>query len=328
MNQRDELLATVASLYYKLNRNQNQIAERLDMSASKVSRLLKEAHERGIVEVHIRMPIPRDFELEQRLIETFGMKDACILQTNGRVEHSVAIRGVGRLGAAYVQRAIEAISPGGTLGASWGESVFAVVEALPDSLARSVDVIQLAGWIHSYGFEGSELNRIVANKVGGRGYFLAAPCVVERAEIRDMLLQEPMIRDVIARAGGVYLAICGIGAVLPDCNFVRSGLLSWEEMQELGRQGIVGEMCGSFYDLDGRCREYAINHRTIGVSLDHLRDNPRVLAVARGEGKARAIVGALRGGYVKVLASDDITARAVLEIGSALPAATQTRRSG
>jgi DNA-binding transcriptional regulator LsrR (DeoR family) len=48
MNERDDLLAMVASLYYKLNQGQAEIAERLGVSTSKVSRLLKEArHHRG-----------------------------------------------------------------------------------------------------------------------------------------------------------------------------------------------------------------------------------------------------------------------------------------
>lgn len=314
MGQREELLATVAALYYKLNQNQHQIAQRLDISVSKVSRLLKEAHERGIIEITIHAPIPRDFELEQRFIELFGIKDAYILQTTGNADHGMLIRSVGRLAATYVERVIADGLEGQSIGASWGESVYAVVDALPDHAARSITVVQMSGGISSYGFDGADLSRIVADKLGGRHYLLHAPCAVERPEMRDMLLQEPIIRDVIGRAAEVQLAICGIGAIQPETNFVRAGLITWEEMLELRAQGIVGEMCGTFYDLDGRWEQYDINRRTIGLRLDDLRRVPRVLAVARGPVKAPAILGALRGQYFHVLATDDITARAVLEL--------------
>jgi DNA-binding transcriptional regulator LsrR (DeoR family) len=315
MTLRDELLATVASLYYKLNQNQSQIATRLDMSASKVSRMLKEAHERGIVEIHIHLPIPRDFALEQELIDTFGIKDAYVLQTTDSSEHPVLIRSLGRLAATYVELIVSELPDGQSIGASWSESVYATFDALPEKLARNISVVQLAGGVSAYGFDYTNLSQSVAAKLGGRHYLLHAPCAVERPDMRDMLLQEPMIRDVITRAGQVALAICGIGAMSEDNSFVRSGLLAWEELQALRVQGIVGEMCGTFYDLDGYYAHYDINQRTIGVQLATLRTLPRVLAVARGVSKAVAIAGALRGGFVKVLATDDLTARAVLGIG-------------
>ncbi len=40
----------------------------------------------------------------------------------------------------------------------------------------------------------------------------------------------------------------------------------------------------------------------------------RVVGVAGGEAKAEAILGALRGGYVNVLVTDDATARKVLAL--------------
>ena len=79
MNERDDLLAMVASLYYKLNQGQGEIAQRLGVSTSKVSRLIKEAWERGIIDVQIRMPIPRDFALENELVSRFGLRDAMVL---------------------------------------------------------------------------------------------------------------------------------------------------------------------------------------------------------------------------------------------------------
>jgi DNA-binding transcriptional regulator LsrR (DeoR family) len=40
-----------------------------------------------------------------------------------------------------------------------------------------------------------------------------------------------------------------------------------------------------------------------------------VIGVAGGEAKAEAILGALRGGHVNVLVTDDVTARKVLALG-------------
>ena len=48
------ILATVANLYYNSEMTQNEIADRLYTSRSKISRMLKEARELGIVEISIR----------------------------------------------------------------------------------------------------------------------------------------------------------------------------------------------------------------------------------------------------------------------------------
>ncbi len=70
----------MASLYYQLNISQSDIAARLDVSSSTVSRLLKEAR-KGSSRFEFECT-SRDFELEQQLIEHFGLKDAYILKTS------------------------------------------------------------------------------------------------------------------------------------------------------------------------------------------------------------------------------------------------------
>lgn len=50
------MLATVANLYYNSEMTQNEIAARMYTSRSKISRMLKEARELGIVEISIKEP--------------------------------------------------------------------------------------------------------------------------------------------------------------------------------------------------------------------------------------------------------------------------------
>jgi DNA-binding transcriptional regulator LsrR (DeoR family) len=71
-------------------------------------------------------------------------------------------------------------------------------------------------------------------------------------------------------------------------------------------------MVGRFYKIDGTMDGIEINKRIIGIELDELRRIPVSMAVARGLPKIEAIYGALRGHYVSVLATDDVTARGVL----------------
>ena len=101
---RDDQLVTVASLYYELNQNQQQIAERMEISRSSVSRMIKEARERGIVEIRIHRPIHRDYRLEQGLIEVFGLQDALRAAHHAELRDEQMLYGVGRLAAGYLER--------------------------------------------------------------------------------------------------------------------------------------------------------------------------------------------------------------------------------
>ena len=312
---RDELLATVASMYYELHQTQQQIADRLELSRSSVSRLITEAHDRGIVSIHIRRSILRDFELEQELIAQFGLKDAYVLQVTPTVENGTLPDLLGRLAASYLRRVIPALAPGSSIGVAWGTSVQAAVRALPDHFGQGVDVVQLLGGVGALVIDSPDLARMVAAKLGGRHYDLHAPALVGSSTVCDMFLAEPAVQEGIARARAVELAITGVGSVQEEASsFLRAGLLDNSELADLRSKNVIGEMCGRFFDIEGRHTHYEINRRVVGIDLEDLQHIPRVLAIAHGMPKVRSILGALRGKFFTVLVTDEITARAVLSI--------------
>lgn len=315
MSEREDILAMVASLYYKLHQSQAEIAGRLGVSSSKVSRLLKEAWDRGIIEVQVRAPIPRDFMLEQELIVRFQLRDAYVLETKpGADDHSL-LEATGQLAASYLNRVIPTLAPGSSIGVAWGTGVQATVNALPNNVGQKIDVVQLMGGVGALVIDGPDLARIVAAKLGGRHHDLHAPVLVERAEVRTVFLHEPVVREGIRRAQSVQLAITGIGAVDDKASsFLRAGLLTLTDLAVLRRAGVVGEMVGRFFDQAGSDEGIEINQRIVGIELADLRHIPQVLAVARSIAKAPAIRGALNGKYITVLATDDMTARAVLNL--------------
>ena len=315
MRERDEFLATVATLYYKLNCSQNEIAARFDISASQVSRLLKEARERNIVTIHVYSPAPRDFALEQALIQRFGIKDAYVLQSGNERNEAQLLQAVGRLAGTFLQRVIGQLPAGASVGIAWGTGVHAAINALPDNLAQQIDAIQLMGGVGALAIDGPDLARMIAVKLGGRHHDLHAPVLVEQVGARDMFLAEPPVRESVLRAQAVNLAITGIGAVVDEASsFLRAGLFKRSELAELRSYGACGEMCGRFFDSAGNDDAIPINQRIIGIELTKLRQIPTVLAVARGAVKAPAILGALRGRYFNVLATDDLAARAILQL--------------
>ena len=57
-----------------------------------------------------------------------------------------------------------------------------------------------------------------------------------------------------------------------------------------------------------------LHDRRIGIELSDLKQIPKVVGVAGGMHKAEAILGALRGGYLDVLVTNEIAAIRLLEL--------------
>ena len=93
------------------------------------------------------------------------------------------------------------------------------------------------------------------------------------------------------------------------------------ELSELHAAGAVGEICARFYDINGGPCATSLDRRMVAPDLEQLRSIPLIIGVACGHEKAAAILGAVRGGYVKTLVTDDVTAVAILSLaGADLPA--------
>ena len=111
------------------------------------------------------------------------------------------------------------------------------------------------------------------------------------------------------------IALVGVGTLDPDDRSpIFEGYLSAEEIESIFEAGAIGHVCGEFYTAAGERAAVDINDRTIAIGLDALRKIPTVIAVAGGATKAPAILGALRGGYLNTLITDDRAAVRMLEM--------------
>ena len=160
----------------------------------------------------------------------------------------------------------------------------------------------------------NEICRALAERCGGRAESLYAPAYVESLEIRDRLLEQEAVRHALEAATGADVALVGIGGTDDGCTMVRSGSLSLDEIAELRAQGAVGDVLGNYIDINGTVIPAPHDSRLIGLSIDDLRRVGSVVAVASGEEKPRAILGALRAAIVDVLIVDEANARAVIDL--------------
>jgi DNA-binding transcriptional regulator LsrR (DeoR family) len=310
---RASLLADVAEMYYLEQKNQAEIAKAVGVTRSMISRMLTEARESGIVEIRIQRPLQSDPELEIALKEQFGLKDVFVVVTS----HRGGERLTRTLGSAAAQMLKHYIAPHKILGLAWGTSISATVDAFEKNGPIPVKVVQLVGAMgaHNMEYDGHDLVARISEKLGGEAYYLNAPYLCQSAEIAQSLLEAKSIRETIGVGKKTDVALLGIGTTaLEYSSFYLAGYVTRRELDELRRAGGIGDVCGLHFDINGQpaCEDFC--ERLVSIRRSDLLSIPVRLGVAGGEGKAEAILGALRSKYVNVLVVDNVTARRVLKL--------------
>lgn len=305
------LLFRVAELYYLQDRTQEQIAQALKISRPHVSRLLKRARRAGIVTISVRPPFGHSTALAEGIRRVFPLRDVLVVPSG-----VAPLARVAEAAAGYLPSRIQRDS---MVGVSWGRTVRMIADSLPNDPRRSVEVVPLVGGMGPVGeaLHANEIARRFASRLGGKYYVLNAPAMAESVGAHGMLVRDGTVRAILERAGKVDVAVVGIGGMVSGSTLVQSGYLKPDHLRRLTALGAVGDICSRFFGRDGSPCRSSITERVVGIELNDLRQLPWVVGAAAGTEKATAILGALRGGYINVLITDEATARAVLRAARA-----------
>ena len=304
------LMTQAARLYFDRQQSKVDIAAALGISRFRVARLISQALDDGLVRIEYCNVAPADRSLAAAIEAHYDL-DLCV------VAGGSSLTDVAREAAAMVDGLL---GPGDVVGIAWGTTLGEVVSAMPARREPSVAVVQLAG--NAVGFDRAhdpaELARLLAERWGAGHHPLFAPAFVDGADVRDALLRQPDVAPTVALFERLTMAIVGIGAfggTLRDpaggSSLVRSGALPAEVVDELVRDGVVGDVLLHPVTADGRFPATALAARAVGISVEGLREVPRVIAVAVGAAKSDAIRGALRSGLVRILVTDVAAAQAI-----------------
>lgn len=309
-----ELLARIAHRWYLDGRTQGAIAEEFGLSRPKVQRLLERARSAGVVEIHVEPPPGIALDLEGLLLEAFPLTEAIVSSHRGDPD---AVRaGVARSAARFLERRLR---DGMVVAVSHGRDIGEVPRFFrpPGPLDCTFASAMGGSPRVDAPTNPNEICRALAERSGARAESLYAPAYVESLEIRDRLLEQEAVAHALQVAARADVAMVGIGGTDDGCTMVRSGSLSLEEIAELRSQGAVGDVLGNYVDIEGRLIPAPHDSRLIGLSIDDLRRIGMVVAVASGDEKPRAVLGALRAGIVDVLIVDEANARAVIGLARA-----------
>lgn len=313
MEQNDlRMVIKVAKMYYELKLKQEEIAIKENLSKSKVSRLLNKAVEEGYVKFSVTYPIKSVNELEKEFIDVFKLKRVfiapIIVEDKFLIMKDVCI--------ALASDLTRIINEDDVVAISWGNTLNSLSNNLIPINKKGIKIVQLNGGI-AKNVRPTRSENIITNfaKVyEATGYILPVPAIVDNKKIADTIMEDSQINFVLNLAINARVAIFTVGSVSSESILIDAGYFTKDEYEDMKEMGAVGDICTRYFNIKGELIDKDLNGRAIGISLDALKAKDYSIGIGVGIKKANAILGALRGGYMNSLYTDEITAKEVLKI--------------
>jgi DNA-binding transcriptional regulator LsrR (DeoR family) len=306
-----ELMTRVASQYYLEGMTQVAVARSLRLSRPKVGRLLDRARTIGIVEITVNVHPDIALQLEAALVAEFGLDQVVLV--NDQSDESGQRASAARATAGFLKRQL---NDGDVVAIGMGRNVGAIPGFIGTPAPRAATFVSAIGGspLVDSDVNPNEICRRLAEEFRCSAEMLYAPAYAETPQVRDAFMQHDAVRDGLNRASAANIALIGVGNARDDSAVVRMGCFSAGEMHGLRDRGAVGDILGSFFDVDGRAVVDGVGDRVVAIGRSDLESIECVVATCSERDKGDAALGALRSGMVNVLVTNLSTARTVLEL--------------
>lgn len=308
--ERQNLLADIAEMYFVDGKNQAEIAHTVGMTRSNISRMLTEARQSGIVEIQINRPIRENLVLAQELIRRFHLINCHVVEVN----HTSQL--LPKLGRVASEELRTYIKPGWIVGTSWGTAISATVDEFEvEQPLQEIKVVQLLG---AFGarikdYDGHSVVLRLRSKLDAEGIYLNAPFLVENKDVAHAFLENKSIQETLNYARQADIALLGVGSTdLKHSSYFLADYVTRDDILSIQSTGAVGDVCGRFFNLQGEICAEEFQQRFIGINIEDLLSIPIRIGIAGGSAKIDPIIGALRGGLINILVSDEACIREVL----------------
>jgi len=187
-----------------------------------------------------------------------------------------------------------------------------VTQPMEPTGATFIEVMGASDSLNS-GFSSYTVIGRMAEICGGQARLLDVPTFVSSPPIRDLILEEELIAKRFEMARNCQILVTSVGTVDKDALMHKIGYLTDDVLDQLKREGAVGDLLGQFFDAKGQHISTPLDGRVMALQLDDLKNIPFSVLVSGGKEKEAAIRAALEGEYVNVLITDVKTANNLLQ---------------
>ncbi|MFT9055322.1 MAG: sugar-binding transcriptional regulator [Ethanoligenens sp.] len=310
--EKTNLIVQISKMYYEHNIGQREIAERLNISRSYVSKLLIESRTLGIVRIEINDPLETESTIEQSIRTKYRLNKAIVVPIRA-AEYDMTLE---RIAAALSRYLFATVQSGDIIGVAWGKTLQMVANKLMRKDCSGGIITQLYGGFPTVNREASVQEIILkfARAFNFKPHFMLLPAIVDSPEIKEAIEQDKGVARALELAEQSQIAIFSVGRFGVKSSLVEAGYFTEEQVEKLHRRGVVGDVCARLFDSSGNIVDSNFDDRSIGIPLHHLREKKHSILVSGGKEKILPIHGALTGGYANVLVTDEHTAQGLLHI--------------
>jgi DNA-binding transcriptional regulator LsrR (DeoR family) len=308
----DRLLSKIARLYYLEDMNQDQIADKFNINRVRVSRYLKRAREKDLVEIKVKSP-PESHQAIERAIETaYGLKE-CIVVSGS--ETADILRDMASALSGVLERVLK---DGDYVGVNYGITLKGISPYLNSVRREDIKVVPIVGGIGRIetGVHTNVIAKNFADALGGISYVINAPAILDSNEAKDILMRDSNTREIFDLIGKLSVVVFSFSDIGPDCNYARFGYLGEGELAYLRGLGSVGDVNLDFIDAEGTHIPNRIFDRVITCPVADLKKVKNVIGVAYGPRKRGITKAVLKGRIVKVLIIDKSLAECLADAGA------------
>jgi DNA-binding transcriptional regulator LsrR (DeoR family) len=305
----DQLATRAAWLYFVAENTQQQIGQRLGLTRAKVNRLLAHARRQGLVQFTITGRLAASIKLEEALKKRFQLVDAVVVPSSPEVERQRAV-----IASAAGRYLAQQLRDDMAVGVGWGQTLRLSLSSVPHKNYKGLSVVSLLGGLtHSSAVNPHETASHLADIVGGQCYYFAGPAFTDTEASREVLMKQPMLRDVYERGRRVDLAFLSVGELGQNSTMAKLGLITPQELETLQNSGAVGDLCSHWLDAEGQSVDHPLNRRAVALAPQLLRNVPRVVLVSGGKNKVVMMRGVLLNTLANIVITDEATAQALID---------------